>query len=181
MRGWRGELLLRVVGLLLRGLLGVTRVGLSCRRGSWVATLSWSRLIGHVGHIGHVVLAISVGIVAHRHLEVPWIALIAGVRWSLSLGWWGHRWWVGVGRASGWCIGGSGGGCLGGEGWWRRPGWGHGLRLGLLLWLLRLLGKDGPGCRGGAASGGSWGTLIGGNVKGWSTGLSGDALLQVLK
>lgn len=68
MRKWRGELLLWVVGLLLRGLLGVARVGLSSLRGSWVASLSWSPLIGHVGH---VVLAVSIGIVAHRHLEVP--------------------------------------------------------------------------------------------------------------
>lgn len=64
------KLLLRVVGLLLRGLLGVARVGLSSRRGSRVASLSWSRLVGHVGHVGHVVLAVSIGIVAHRHLEV---------------------------------------------------------------------------------------------------------------
>ncbi len=70
MRGWGGELLLRVVGLLLRGLLGVARVGLSGRRGRWVASLSWSPLVAHVGHVGHVVLAVAIRSVAHRHLEV---------------------------------------------------------------------------------------------------------------
>lgn len=54
--------------LLLGGGLGVTRVGLSSRRHSRVATLSWS---GLVGHVGHVVLPVSIGIVAHRHLIVP--------------------------------------------------------------------------------------------------------------
>lgn len=76
----------------------------------------------------------------------PWIALIGGVRWSLGLGWWGHRWWVAGGRAggraSGWCVGGSGGRCLRVEARWRRPGWRLGLCLGLLLGLLRLLGLE---------------------------------------
>lgn len=78
MAGSREELLLRVVGLLLRGLLWVARVArLSGGWGCWVASLSWSRLvrrvghIRHVGHVGHVVLAVGIGIVAHRHLEVP--------------------------------------------------------------------------------------------------------------
>lgn len=60
--------MLWVVGLLLRRGLGVTRVWLSSRRRSWVATLSWS---GLVGHVGHVVLPVSIGIVAHRHLIEP--------------------------------------------------------------------------------------------------------------
>ncbi len=76
----------------------------------------------------------------------PWIALIGGVRWSLGLGWWGHRWWVAGGRAggrpSGWCTGGSGRRCLRAEARWRRPGWGLWLRLWLLLGLLRLLGSE---------------------------------------
>lgn len=63
-----GELLLGVVGLLLRGLLWVARVGLSGRGGARVAPLSWS---GLVGHVGHAVLAVSIGVVAHRHLVVP--------------------------------------------------------------------------------------------------------------
>lgn len=73
----------------------------------------------------------------------PWIALVGGVRWSLGLGWWGHRWWVVGGKASGWRIGGSAGRCLRIEGWWRRSGWGLGLCLGLLLGLWRLLGLAG--------------------------------------
>lgn len=67
--------MLRVVGLMLGGLLGVPRVGLSSLGGSWVSCLSRSPLVrhvGHVGHVGHVVLAVSsIWIVAHRHLEVP--------------------------------------------------------------------------------------------------------------
>lgn len=60
--------MLRVVRLLLGGLLGVGGVGLSGWGGSWIAPLSWR---GLVGHEGHVVLAVGVGIVAHRHLEEP--------------------------------------------------------------------------------------------------------------
>lgn len=63
-----GELLLWVVGLLLGGLLRVARVGLSGRRGSWVAARSRSHLVGNVGH---VVLAVRVGVVAHGELVVP--------------------------------------------------------------------------------------------------------------
>lgn len=59
------ELLLGVVGLLLGGLLGVARVGLSCWGCSWVPSLPWGSLVGHVGH---VVLGIRIGVVAHRHL-----------------------------------------------------------------------------------------------------------------
>lgn len=62
------KLLLWVVGLLLRRGLRVTRVRLSSRGRSWVATLSWS---GRVGNIGYVVLPVGIGIVAHRHLIVP--------------------------------------------------------------------------------------------------------------
>lgn len=68
----RGELLLGVVGLLLLlllllrgGLLWVTRIRLSSWRGSWVPSLSWGPLEGHVAHVGHVV---RVRVVAHRHL-----------------------------------------------------------------------------------------------------------------
>lgn len=123
--------MLRVVGLLLGGLLGVGRVGLSGWGRSWIAPLSWS---GLVGHEGHVVLAVSVGIVAHRHLEVPWVALVGGVRWALGLGGWGHGWWVVGWKPSGWCVGG-GGGCLWGQVGWRGPGWRLGFVLGLLLGL----------------------------------------------
>lgn len=60
--------MLWVVGLLLRRGLGVPGVRLSSRRRSGVAALSWS---GLVGHVGHVELAVSIGIVVHRHLVVP--------------------------------------------------------------------------------------------------------------
>lgn len=60
--------MLWVVGLLLGRGLGVARVRLSSGRRSWVAALSWS---GLVGHVGHVVLPVSIGVVAHRHLIVP--------------------------------------------------------------------------------------------------------------
>lgn len=61
--------MLRVVGLLLLGgLLGVARVGLSCWGGSRVSSLPWG---GLVGHVGHVVLTISIRVVAHGHLVEP--------------------------------------------------------------------------------------------------------------
>lgn len=77
--------------------------------------------------------------------NAPWVALIGGVRWSLGLRGWSHGWWVGSGRASGWCIGGSGGGCLRCEARGRRPGWGLRLCWSLLglLRLLRLAGGEG--------------------------------------
>lgn len=144
----------------------------------------------------------------------PWIALVGGVRWSLGLGRWGHRWWVVGGSASWRCIGGSAGCCLRGYGGWRRSCWGLGLCLGLQRGLRGLLGleggerempqrsicnnrphicssgvqsvalrgaayKDGPGCRRRASSGGRRGALIGRDIKGWSAGLAGDALLQL--
>lgn len=62
--------MLRVVGLLLLllgGLLGVPRVGLTGWGGAWISSLSRGPLELHVGH---VVLAVRIGIVAHRHLEV---------------------------------------------------------------------------------------------------------------
>lgn len=79
-----------------------------------------------------------------RHQDVvmgnsPWITLVGGVRWSLGLVWWSHRWWVAGGRASRrasrWCVGGSGGSRLRGEARWRRPGWWLRLCLRLLLGL----------------------------------------------
>lgn len=63
--------MLRVIGLMLGRLLRVPRIGLSGWGGCWVSSLSWGPLVGHVGHVRHVVLAVSIGIVAHRHLEVP--------------------------------------------------------------------------------------------------------------
>lgn len=76
--------------------------------------------------------------------NAPWVALIGGVRWSLGLRGWSHRWWIVSGRACGWCIGRSGGGCLRSEARGRRPGWGLRLcwRLLGLLRLLRLAGRE---------------------------------------
>lgn len=73
----------------------------------------------------------------------PWVALVGGIRRSLSLGRWGHRWWVAAGWASGWRISRHGGGCLWGNSGWRGSGWGLGLCLGLLLGLLRWLLLEG--------------------------------------
>lgn len=64
--------------------------------------------------------------------NTPLVARVGGVRWSLGLGWWGHRWRVVGGRANGWGTGGSAGCCLRGEARRRRSGWGLGLFLGLL-------------------------------------------------
>lgn len=64
----RGQLLLRVVGLLLRRGLGVAGVRLPGEGRPGVATLSWS---GLVGHVGQAVLPVSIGVVAHGHLMVP--------------------------------------------------------------------------------------------------------------
>lgn len=161
-RDWYKCLLLRVVRLLLTSLLRV-RVSLLVGRGrSWVAALSWWRLVGHVGD--SVLATVHVWVVCHWHLVVPRVSLIGWVWGSLGLGGsGGHRRGVGAGRgvAAGGSTAGRGGSCscLGSD----AGRWGSGRRSGFgLIWL----GKNGSWSWSWAgAGGGSWAALIGWNVE----------------